>query len=154
MQRILRPIRDKEWGDAMALVWRVFLQFDSDSYSAEGIDNFYKFITDDILYMMFKQGVYKIFACLDGPEIRGVISARNTNHISLLFVDEKYQHQGIARALVRYLCDFLLIKEGESFVTVDSSPYAVGFYHKIGFKDTAEEQKKDGIVYTPMKFYL
>jgi GNAT superfamily N-acetyltransferase len=152
--RVIRAVKTQEWGDAMALVWRVFLRFESDIYSQEGVDNFYKFITDDMLYRMFKIGEYRMFGCYDDDEIRGIISVRNKNHISLLFVDEAYQHQGIAAALMRYLCDFLLTEAGQVYTTVNSSPYAIGFYHKMGFKDTAKEQKSGGITFTPMRFWL
>jgi len=37
---------------------------------------------------------------------------------------------------------------------VFASPYGVPFYHKIGFKDVGKETRKDGIIYTPMEFYL
>ncbi len=152
--RIIRPVRDEEWSDVMSMVWRVFLRFETEYYSTEGINNFREFITDDTLYMMFRQGVYRVFGCFDGPEVRGMISVRNVNHISLLFVDEPYQHQGIASGLMRYLCDYLVEEEGQTDVTVNSSPYAVGFYHKMGFTDTDKVQASQGITYTPMCFIL
>ena len=37
-------------------------------------------------------------------------------------------------------------------ITVNSSRYAVGFYHKLGFTDVEKEQLTDGIRYTPMKY--
>ena len=36
--------------------------------------------------------------------------------------------------------------------TVNSSPYAVPIYHKLGFVDTNTEQLASGMRYTPMKF--
>ncbi|WP_334295796.1 GNAT family N-acetyltransferase [Clostridioides difficile] len=39
-------------------------------------------------------------------------------------------------------------------ITVNSSPYAVEVYHKLGFKDTAVEQIVDGIRFTPMKLLI
>ena len=33
---------------------------------------------------------------------------------------------------------------------VNSSPYAVDVYHKLGFTDTDKEQMTNGIIYTPM----
>ena len=138
----------------MAMTWRVFLRFEADEYTTEGIDKFYRFITDDVLYMMFKQGEYRIFGCFENEKIIGLISVRDKNHISLLFVDENYQHQGIGAALIRYMCDYLLTVGGQTFTTVDASPYAVGFYHRMGFVDTDRQKCKNGIKYTPMKFFL
>ncbi|MDN5360294.1 MAG: hypothetical protein PWQ84_1357, partial [Thermotogaceae bacterium] len=39
-------------------------------------------------------------------------------------------------------------------LTVNSSPYAVGFYHKMGFKDTDNELEKDGIRFVPMELSI
>ena len=37
-------------------------------------------------------------------------------------------------------------------ITVNSSPYAVLVYRKLGFVETDTEQLADGMRYTPMKF--
>ncbi|XME01434.1 GNAT family N-acetyltransferase [Lachnospiraceae bacterium C1.1] len=153
--RTIRAVKATEWNLAMAMVWRVFLKFEADVYSSEGIENFRRFITADSLYKMFRQGEYVMFGCFDEADrVLGIISVRNRNHISLLFVDENCQRQGIASALIKYLCDYLLTQKGQTYTTVDSSPYAVEFYHKMGFTDTAKVQKNSGIIYTPMKFFL
>ena len=36
-------------------------------------------------------------------------------------------------------------------MTVNSSPYAVPVYHKLGFKDTGSEQMVNGLRFTPME---
>ena len=36
-------------------------------------------------------------------------------------------------------------------MTVNAAPYALGFYHKLGFQDTGMEETNDGIRFTPMK---
>ena len=81
----------------------------------------------------------------------GIIGVRNETHISLLFVDSEYHKRGIATKLVRSMFDQTMRKYGKREMTVNSSPYAVGFYHKMGFVDTNTEQLTDGIRYTPMK---
>jgi GNAT superfamily N-acetyltransferase len=84
----------------------------------------------------------------------GVISLRSRNHISLLFVLGEYHRRGIGSALVETMKEYVLAEGKENFLTVDSSPYAVGFYHKNGFSDTEPVQRKDGIIYTPMQCSL
>ena len=54
--------------------------------------------------------------------------------------------------LKRYIKD--ASKAGITHVTVNSSPYAVDFYHKIGFVDVREEIERDGIRFTPMRMEL
>ena len=154
MRRVVRPVNSNEWDSAMNLVWNVFLRCNAPGCSKFGIDSFFQFLTDDILYKMFRLGNYRMFGCFDGSHIIGVISVRDRNHISLLFVDERYQHQRIGSTLMRYMCDYLLEYEGQTYITVDATPRAVDFYHKIGFSDTGREEEKMGIRYTPMRFFL
>ena len=40
----IREIEKYEWEDAMALCWRVFLEFESRVYSEEGVRNFHNFV--------------------------------------------------------------------------------------------------------------
>ncbi len=153
--RTIQPLKRTDWGKAMMLAWRVFLRYEAAEYEPEGVSNFYEFINDDFLYKMYRQGEYRVFGCYqDDTDLLGIISLRNGNHISLLFVDENHHHQGIAASLIRYLCDYLIDCGGQEFVTVNSSPYAIGFYHRMGFTDTGEEVCSEGISYTPMKFFL
>ena len=39
-------------------------------------------------------------------------------------------------------------------LTVHAAPYGIPFYHKIGFRDTSLATEQDGIIYTPMEFFL
>ncbi|MCI8774630.1 MAG: GNAT family N-acetyltransferase [Lachnospiraceae bacterium] len=157
MSQVLYPIRSAyrdEWDDAMALAWKTFMQFEADVYTAEGVRNFEDFITDTTLHRMFIMGVYQMFVALDRKQIVGMLTLRNTSHISLLFVDEKYHRRGIGRALIGYLQEYLLSETSISKITVNAAPYGVAFYHKLGFRDLRPEEEKDGIKYTPMEFVL
>lgn len=147
----IRPIKQSEWTDAMALCWRTFLKYEAPEYKPEGVKNFYQFITDSILEKMFLMGEYRAFGAFEGDIIRGVLGVRDKTHISLLFVEEAYHYQGIAAELMNYTCRYILNQKLGESVTVNSSPYAVGFYHKMGFDDLDQEIEKDGIRYTPMK---
>ncbi|MBD5502314.1 MAG: GNAT family N-acetyltransferase [Lachnospiraceae bacterium] len=138
----------------MALAWKTFLRFEADVYSPEGVKNFENFITDSTLYRMFVMGAYQMFVAVEHSRLVGMITLRDTTHISLLFVDEAYHRQGIGRGLIGYLADYLRTEVGAERVTVNSSPYGVGFYHKMGFRDIRPEETKDGIIYTPMEFIL
>lgn len=143
-----------EWQDVMQLAWRTFLRFESKDYSEEGILSFHNFVTDHTLYKMFISGVYQVVVALDGKRIVGMISLRDITHISLLFVEEQYHKKGIGRALVSHMGDYLKNEEGKSRMTVNAAPYAIGFYHKLGFVDLDTEKENDGIRYTPMEFYI
>ena len=147
----VRPAYRNEWDDAMALAWRVFMQFEAKDYPPEGIESFQDVITDSVLYRMFLLGEYQLFAAYDNGRMIGMISLRNQTHISLLFVDAAYHRRGIGRRLIQYVGDYVLREEGHGFVTVNAAPYAVEFYHRVGFTDTDVRQIQDGIWYTPMR---
>lgn len=147
----VRPAYRVEWDDAMALAWRTFMQFEAKDYTPEGIESFQDFVTDTILYRMFLLGEYQLFGAYDNGIMVGMISLRSETHISLLFVDKKYHKMGIGRMLINYVSDYVWSEEGHHRITVNAAPYAVGFYHRMGFVDTGVEQTKEGVRYTPME---
>ena len=49
----------------------------------------------------------------------------------------------------------IIIDDNEnSFITVNSSRYAVSIYQNLGFIKTEEEKEQDGLKFTPMKLIL
>lgn len=147
----IRWARTEEWVPAMDMVWRTFLKFEGKDYTEEGIKNFYDFITDTGLYQSFLKGEYQMMVAVDGERVVGAGSVVNRNHLSLLFVDEAYHHNGIGKALMEKLCDYLKTEEGERYMSLQAAPYAVNFYRKIGFREVAPEEAYAGIRVTPME---
>ena len=137
----------------MKLAWDTFLIYEAPDYSVKGVHNFRKFVRDPLLKKMFTYGEYIAIGAFVDKRMVGIIGVRNTNHVSLLFVDRDYHRMGIASGLIRrFIRDART--EGITYVTVNSSPYAVGFYHKIGFINLSEEIEKDGIRFTPMRLEI
>jgi GNAT superfamily N-acetyltransferase len=151
---IVRPAYREDWDDAMSLAWRTFMKFEAKDYTKEGVESFQNFITDSVLHRMFVIGAYQLFVACDRNRVVGMITLRNETHVSLLFVDEAYHRQGIGRRLMEYVLDYVKNEEGHRILTVNAAPYAVGFYHKLGFVDTGKEQLSDGIYYTPMEISI
>ena len=150
----IREARKEEWESAMELAFRVFLKYEAMEYGPEGIRNFAEFLTDEMLKKMFLTGRYLLFVAVKGDELIGLITLRSGNHISLLFVNETYHRRGVGKALVKYLQEYMLVNTSYEKLTVNAAPYGIPFYHKIGFKDTGIQTRKDGIIYTPMEFYI
>lgn len=146
----IRPLKENEWEEAMQLAWDTFILFEAPDYSREGINSFKTFIRDPILKTLFLDGKYRTLAAFYNGIMVGILGVRNENHLSLLFVDSEYHKRGIAKALVLNMIEKVYMDYGKREMTVNSSPYAVGFYHRIGFADTDVEQTTDGIRYTPM----
>ncbi len=147
----IRMACEKDWEEAMELAWRTFLRFEAKDYKPEGVESFRDFICDQWLKKMFLKGEYLMLLALDGERIIGLITLRNGCHISLLFVEGDYHRQGVGSALVGALESYLAEEIGIRILTVNAAPDAVGFYHKIGFRDLDRQQEKEGILYTPMK---
>ena len=138
----------------MKLAWDTFVRFDAPDYSQEGIENFHRFVNDDTLRKMFVAGHYQLFVATDASRYVGMLSLREKKHISLLFVDEQYHRHGVASALLTFVKRYAIEEEGVDRLTVNSSPYAVEFYHKKGFKNLQGETVADGIRFTPMELLL
>lgn len=146
-----RMAYEKDWEPAMKLAWETFLVFEANDYTEEGIESFRDFISDQWLKKMFLKGEYQMFVALEHSKIIGFLTIRNEHHISLLFVDKAYHRKGIGRTLVEQVGEYLITEVGVDYMTVDSAPYALEFYHKLGFWDLAPQQQKQGIIYTSMK---
>lgn len=148
----VRWARPEEWSSAMTLIWKTFLKFEGKDYTEEGIRHFFEFITDDNLHQAFLKGTYQMMVALDSEQIIGAASIRNRNHLSLLFVDERYHKRGVGKALMSRLCEYLKTEEGERRMTLKAAPYAVDFYRKIGFHPTTnKEEVYSGIRVTSME---
>ncbi len=123
---------------ALELVWRVFLEFEAPDYSPEGVREFYQSIHDETYLSKLK-----FYGAFLGEELVGVIATRSGGtHIALFFVDGDHQRQGVGKTL------FETVRRGG--MTVNSSPYAVPVYKKLGFHETAPEQSVNGLRFTPM----
>lgn len=140
----IQKIEGTQIADAIDLIWTTFLQFEAPDYSEEGIQSFKDFIENkDIISSLEFWGAY------DGHVLKGAIATNeNRKHICCFFVKADYHRQGIGRKLWEYLLE----NSKSEVITVNSSPYAVPVYHRLGFVDTETEQLSDGMRYTPMKY--
>ena len=140
----IRQLEPFEIDEAITLIWEVFLQFEAPDYSDEGIQSFKDFIENDEILKTLE-----FFGAYEQDELKGVIAtSENRKHICCFFVKAKYHRQGIGRTLWEYV----LNHSARNVFTVNSSPYAVPVYRKLGFVETDTEQLADGMRYTPMKF--
>ena len=139
----IRTLRQKEIVEALCLTWSVFRQYEAPDYTQEGVEEFYKSIHDE---------KYLSELCWYGAFIQknlvGVIATRNAGtHIALFFVQGRYHRQGIGKQLYQAA----RAANHSNVMTVNSSPYAVPIYHKLGFKNTGSEQVVNGLRFTPME---
>lgn len=138
----IKELDAKEIPEALDLVWQVFMAYEAPDYTNEGAEEFYKSI-HDVRYLAQLQ----IFGAFAADKLVGVIASRCVgSHIALFFVDGAYQRQSIGRRLLEALLELC----SSDTMTVNSSPYAVSIYHKLGFYDTDQEQVINSLRFTPM----
>ena len=140
----IKKIDASQIDTAISLIWNTFLQFEAPDYSEQGVKTFQDFIENaEILQSL------ELFGAYEHQTLTGVIATNNNRkHICCFFVSAQFQRQGIGKKLWEYIKEH----SPHTTITVNSSPYAVPIYHKLGFVDTDFEQLRDGIRYTPMKF--
>ena len=135
----------------LRLIWEVFQKFVAPDYEKKGIDFFYtEFITGEKFRNKFLDGTEVMYGAYIDDELTGVVSVSKGNTISCVFVREGYQRKGIGRMLLETAIE-VVTDRGASEIKLNASPYAEGFYRSMGFADTGEKSKYNGIVYTPMK---
>lgn len=139
--------------DALELVWEVFEKYDAPDYEEMGIATFRHFTEYHNMVEKVRQGEMRFWGCYQNSDLIGVIALREGQHISLLFVRDDYHHLGAASKLVNVAVDTVKMEKPDiRAVTVNSSPYAVGFYKKMGFVPIGPERKADGIRFTSMRY--
>ena len=139
----IETIPQENLAQALALVERVFMQFEAPDYLPEGTKTFRTFLHNpDAVSILVFYGAYV------EEQLVGVLATRANSHIALFFVEPCFQRQGVGRALFSAARDACLADE----MTVNSSPYAVEIYKKLGFHALSQEQLAEGIRYTPMKY--
>lgn len=145
----VKNLQAEQLAEALSLVWEVFCRFEAPEYSEEGITEFKNFLNNEE-----EIGKLDFYGAFDkASDIVGVLAMRKPSHISLFFVKAEYHRQGIGRQLFeKILCDYQ--PQGIGVFTVNSSPYAVEVYRKLGFKLTGNECITNGIRYTPMKMEI
>ncbi len=141
------------------LVTRVFNEFVAPDYSAEGVREFLRYADTNLMAQRSQANHFVLLAfagmALVGADLAGMIELRDWNHISLLFVDRPYLRQGIGRGLLQRSLEICRSRQpGLAEITVNSSPYAVPIYVRLGFEPVAAEQVRNGIRFVPMKMAL
>lgn len=141
--------------DALDLVWMVFEEFEATDYSSVGIEEFKSFINYSSIIGKLEKGEMNFWGSKDCEgNLTGVIATSDESHICLLFVKKEYHRQGIARNLFDIVKEECMKRDVTDRITVNSSPYAIEVYYRMGFVDAGNERTVKGISFTPMVYML
>jgi GNAT superfamily N-acetyltransferase len=152
MTAIIELLQENEIEEFSRLVDFVFDEYVGNDYSDAGNKTFKDYTSKEaVLERMKSSSIFYI--AKDEGWIIGALEIRNKDHISLFFIDKKYQGKGIGRELFnRYISD--ITSEGITSVSVNSSIFGENIYTALGFKRTDGPREKDGILFIPMKYTL
>ena len=142
----IKQLLNNEKDKALLFAKRVYIECKDESYSEQGIETFCNFVNNKKITKSFK-----VYGAFEDNILKGVIATdKRKRHINLFFVDKSSQAKGIGKKLMA-----IVIENNEnSFITVNSSRYAVPIYEKLGFVKMEEEKEQDGLKFTPMKLIL
>ncbi|WP_298972312.1 GNAT family N-acetyltransferase [uncultured Fusobacterium sp.] len=142
----IKQLINNEKDKALLFAKKVYIECKDESYSEQGIETFCNFVNNKEITKSFK-----VYGAFEDNVLKGVIATdRRKRHINLFFVDKSSQAKGIGKKLMA-----IGIENNEnSFITVNSSRYAVPIYEKLGFVKMEEEKEQDGLKFTPMKLLL
>ncbi len=147
---IIEEMREGEEQEIADLVQKVFGEFVAPAYGPEGVNHFLDYIEPSNFGKRRSEGNHlALTAKIDG-KIIGFIEIRGWSHICLFFVDKEHHGKGIARRLYQKAIE-PCGEKGIEEIDVNSSPFAVPAYERLGFVQTDSEQIRNGIRFFPMK---
>ena len=142
----IKQLINNEKDEGLLFAKKVYIESKDESYSEKGIETFCNFVDNKEITKSFK-----VYGAFEDNVLKGVIATdKRKRHINLFFVDKSSQAKGIGKKLMNIVIDH----NENSFITVNSSRYAVPIYQNLGFIKTEEEKEQDGLKFTPMKLIL
>ena len=145
-----RKIRDGEEIEVCNLVARSFNEFIAPDFPEQGVEEFFLYSNPLSLKRRLEKNYFSMVAECDG-RILGMIEIKGGNHISMLYVDKDFHHNGIASTLVKKALEEISENNrNPEDITVNSSRYAVPFYESLGFIQYEDEKSVYGVIHTPM----
>ncbi len=143
-------IKKTEYQATVNMVEASFWEYDASYYNKQGQDSFLAYA--NFANFAYRQWHHHItFVAKDGNRIIGMIELRTENHISMLFVAPGEVKKGIGKELVSCALQYIAEHNPKTtYVTVNSSLYAVEFYKHIGFEATDSRHDNDGLIVIPM----
>lgn len=139
-----------DYPQIVALVKKVFDATVGVNYTPQGREAFYRHIELDA-FTKRQTGDCLTFVAKDGEKVIGMLELKNYQQLSLFYVDQAYQHQGIGRHL---LADAVAAGQAHNpqlkELAVKTSIFACPIYQGLGFTMTGESEEQNGVQFTKM----
>jgi len=151
MEFTIRQATVEDVPSVARLIENVFCAYVAPDFSVEGVEEFKRYIQPNKMISRLEDHLLIIAFYETLPA--GVIEIRNYDHVSLLFVDPAFQMKNCARSLFNTAMNICRQNKPDlNMVTVNSSPFAIPVYTRLGFITNGEEKVINGIRFTPMKW--
>jgi len=156
MEFEIRRLTADELPMALELAWDTFLRFEAPDYGPEGVETFRRTVIENEEFLeKCKRGENRMWGAFDGDKLIGLYGMRGQSHICLVFTHHAYHRKGIATALFhRVIGDIQKENPGLKRITLNSSPYGLPFYLRMGLYPRDTEKTIDGIRFTAMAYDL
>ena len=152
---IIRSFHPGDEKPLSRLTGTVFMRYIASGYSREGVNEFMEYVSEKNIVERIIDGNHYIMIASKGRTIVGVIEIREFRHISLFFVDGRYQRKGIGSMLMEKTLELCRVMNPIlQRLSVNSSPFAVPVYINLGFIAEGDEMEKKGVRFTPMSYSL
>lgn len=149
MKTQIRPIEDGDIPAVAQMLQVLARRYILHECAPAAATHFLNENNEDGLRAYVAQGHVYHVVLVDG-DLAGFVAVRERHHLFHLFVDEAYQHRGLARALWETARDAAMAAGGDGSFRVNASNMAVGVYEAFGFVRSAPMQSKSGLFYNPM----
>lgn len=154
MDWVVRRLGASEVDAALQLAWQTYLEFEAPDYGPEGVETFRQDIVENEPFRRAcMSGENRLWGSFDGERLIGIMGMRGKAHICIVFTHKDYHRRGVATAIWRQLLADVRREDPEIVkITLNSSPYGLPFYLKIGLMPLEPEKTLNGIRFTPMVY--
>lgn len=149
----IRPLQESDIPSVARLFRALAQEFIVHESPPDGAERFLRENDEDGLRAHLARGHVYHVAEIDG-ELAGFIAVRERSHLFHLFVDQRWQRQGVAHRLWEVAQAKSLEGGPLPAFTVNSSNHALPVYEAFGFVRTAPMQCVKGLYFNPMALPL
>ena len=149
--KAIRLLDASELQMAMDLAWKVFSEYQAPRLPDEAVEEMWATLDYEYMLHRYGDGSVRLWGAFDDGRMVGMCVIRGLSYLQLLYVDGEYQGQGVGTNLLKQaVLDCKKQDEWLDHLTVSAPITAAGFFEKLGFAATGDEEVLDGMAVVPM----
>ena len=120
--------------------------------SPECTASFHAFASEPVFQRLMQSGKMHVWGAFDDSEkLVGAASMNEPYHVSMIYVDENYRHQGISRRLLDAMAQFGAMPGQPHPLTVNALEPNFSYFEHVGFVTSGPKQRTLNVEFTPMQ---